>query len=152
MVASGARCAGSVGPPSRWDPVRSVAHGDVAVVKRKDHAVASGDRAETKASTSRAVKAVNDVRVLIYPHDLAIGGSQLNAIELASALAERGHEMVIFGRPGPLVERVRDFGMEFVETPIPAAQTLADCSGCAGQTSRRSLDRRDSRVRVAADT
>ena len=58
------------------------------------------------------------MRVLIYPHDLAIGGSQLNAIELASALYERGHEMVIFGKPGPLIERIRDFGMEFVERPI----------------------------------
>ena len=70
------------------------------------------------ATASRPAKTVNDMRALIYPHNFGIGGSQLNAIELAGTLHERGHDMIIFGRPGPLVERVTDFGMEFVEAPI----------------------------------
>ncbi|UXN31297.1 hypothetical protein [Glutamicibacter sp. M10] len=40
------------------------------------------------------------MRILIYPHDLSMGGSQLNAIELAGALRERGHEVIVYGWKG----------------------------------------------------
>jgi hypothetical protein len=32
------------------------------------------------------------VRVLVYPHTMEIGGCQLNAVETAGALRERGHD------------------------------------------------------------
>jgi hypothetical protein len=35
------------------------------------------------------------VKVLVYPHVMEIGGSQLNAIEIAAAVRNRGHEVVI---------------------------------------------------------
>jgi glycosyltransferase involved in cell wall biosynthesis len=54
------------------------------------------------------------MRVLVYPHAMEIGGSQLNAIELAGAVRDLGHEVVVAGEPGPLVERVRDAGIEHV--------------------------------------
>lgn len=59
------------------------------------------------------------MRILVYPHDLGIGGSQLNAIELAGRLQGRGHEVTVFGRPGPLVARVEELGLEFVPAPAP---------------------------------
>jgi glycosyltransferase involved in cell wall biosynthesis len=59
------------------------------------------------------------VRVLVYPHDLNIGGSQLNAIEIAAELQRMGHSCVVFGRPGPLVGRISELGLEFVESPDP---------------------------------
>ena len=43
------------------------------------------------------------MRILVYPHDLAIGGSQINAVDLAAGAAAAGHAVVIYGRPGPLV-------------------------------------------------
>jgi glycosyltransferase involved in cell wall biosynthesis len=71
--------------------------------------------------------------VLVYPHDLGIGGSQLNAIEIAAALQRRGHRVIVFGTAGALVDKVTDLGLEFVEAPRPGrrpsprvARALAD--------------------------
>ncbi|MGO4785737.1 glycosyltransferase family 4 protein [Cryobacterium sp. W22_MBD10_FK3] len=71
--------------------------------------------------------------VLVYPHDLGIGGSQLNAIEIAAALQRRGHRVVVFGTPGALSKRIADLGLEFVAAPPPGrrpsprvARALAD--------------------------
>jgi L-malate glycosyltransferase len=59
------------------------------------------------------------MKVVVYPHRLEIGGSQLNAIELAGAVRDLGHEAIVFGQPGGLVERVRDMDLEFVPAPQP---------------------------------
>jgi glycosyltransferase involved in cell wall biosynthesis len=73
------------------------------------------------------------VRIIVHPHELGIGGSQLNAIELAAAVRDRGHETLVFGRSGPLRQRIDELGLEFVEAPpqgrrpsIPAARALAE--------------------------
>lgn len=54
------------------------------------------------------------MRLLVAPHDLGIGGSQLNAIDLAAAAADAGHDVIVYGKPGPLVERIESRGLEFV--------------------------------------
>lgn len=59
------------------------------------------------------------MRILVYPHDLDMGGSQMNAIELAGALNTIGHECIVYGRPGSLLTRVRELGLEFIESPEP---------------------------------
>jgi glycosyltransferase involved in cell wall biosynthesis len=59
------------------------------------------------------------MRVLIYPHDLGMGGSQMNAIELAARVRDLGAETMIFGRPGVLCERIQALGLEFIESPDP---------------------------------
>lgn len=59
------------------------------------------------------------MRIVVYPHDLSVGGSQLNAIEIAATLRARGHECIVFGPNGPLVDRVRQLGLEFIESPDP---------------------------------
>jgi glycosyltransferase involved in cell wall biosynthesis len=59
------------------------------------------------------------VRVVVYPHMLEIGGSQLNAIELAAAVRDLGHDVLVFGQPGPLADRVRDLELELVTAPAP---------------------------------
>lgn len=59
------------------------------------------------------------MRILVYPHDLGIGGSQLNAIELASAVQRLGHDVVVYGRPGPLNRRIEELGLEFIPSPEP---------------------------------
>jgi L-malate glycosyltransferase len=55
------------------------------------------------------------MRLLVAPHDLNIGGSQINAIDLAAGAAAAGHEVIVYSRPGPLVEYVEKLGLEFVE-------------------------------------
>ncbi|MCR2793558.1 glycosyltransferase family 4 protein [Microbacterium sp. zg.Y625] len=57
------------------------------------------------------------MRIIVYPHDLNIGGSQLNAIELAAAVRDLGHEVLIFGRRGALNARIDALGVEFIEAP-----------------------------------
>jgi L-malate glycosyltransferase len=59
------------------------------------------------------------MRIVVYPHDLGMGGSQLNAIEIAAGVRDLGHEVVVAGRPGALVSRIEELGLEFVELPAP---------------------------------
>ena len=48
------------------------------------------------------------MKVLVYPHDLGMGGSQTNAIELAAAVRQFGVECTVFGRPGTLNARIAE--------------------------------------------
>lgn len=59
------------------------------------------------------------MKVLVFPHTLELGGSQLNAIEIAAAVARAGHEVVVFARPGPLQKRIDQLGLELVVAPEP---------------------------------
>jgi glycosyltransferase involved in cell wall biosynthesis len=69
------------------------------------------------------------MRILVYPHAMEIGGSQLNAVQLAGAVRDRGHEVIVLSEPGPLVERVHDMGLEHIEIPLnrrrPSPEVLA---------------------------
>ncbi len=57
------------------------------------------------------------MRILVYPHAMEIGGSQLNAIQLAGAVRDLGHEVTVVSLPGPLVDRVEELGLPRVEIP-----------------------------------
>lgn len=58
------------------------------------------------------------MKILVYPHTMEIGGSQLNAIQLAGAVRDRGHEVIVMSEPGPLVERVHKMGLRSIEIPL----------------------------------
>ncbi len=56
----------------------------------------------------------------MFGHWLEIGGTQVNAIELSSALRDlHGHEVVYFATPGPMQALVKEKGLRFI--PAPAA-------------------------------
>lgn len=59
------------------------------------------------------------MKILVFPHDFGIGGSQLNAVEIAATLRDQGHECVIFGSHGQLNRRITELGLEFIEAPRP---------------------------------
>ena len=80
------------------------------------------------------------MRVLVYPHAMEIGGSQLNAVELAAAVRDRGHEVLVFGEDGPLVDVVRDRGLEFV--PRDPRARRRPSSYAAAQLTRLAMGRR----------
>ena len=81
------------------------------------------------------------MRVLVYPHDLSVGGSQINAIDLAAAVRDRGHEVLVHGAPGPLVRRVRDLGLEFVESaPVGRRPTPAVVASLRSLVRSRGID------------
>lgn len=59
------------------------------------------------------------VKALVYPVSMEIGGSQLNAIELAAEIAARGDDVVLFGPDGDLVPVARNMGLEYIVSPRP---------------------------------
>ncbi|GHS87594.1 putative phosphatidylinositol alpha-mannosyltransferase [Actinomycetota bacterium] len=67
------------------------------------------------------------MRILVHPHAMEVGGSQINAVELAAAVRDRGHEVLVYGPDGVLVDTVRELGLEMVlapprrATPSPAS-------------------------------
>ncbi len=78
------------------------------------------------------------MKALVYPHATGIGGSQLNAVEIASAVRDLGHEMLIVSRPGPLVEKIRQLGLPHVlldERAVrrPSARAAAQLTDLARQ-------------------
>ncbi|MHA6692430.1 glycosyltransferase family 4 protein [Devosia sp. A449] len=66
------------------------------------------------------------MKIIVYPHELTIGGSQINAIDLAASVAAKGHNVIIYGTDGPLVPYIRELGLKFVKAipfkyrPAPA--------------------------------
>ena len=78
------------------------------------------------------------MRNLVYPHDLGIGGSQINAIEMAERAQRAGNEVIVFGNPGPLVDRIHDLGLEFVEARRPGRRPEW---GIVHQLRRLAVDR-----------
>jgi glycosyltransferase involved in cell wall biosynthesis len=75
------------------------------------------------------------MRLLVAPHDLQIGGSQINAIDLAAGAAAAGHDVAVYGVPGPLVDRIESLGLEFIPArPLqyrPAPSRVAQLAGLA---------------------
>src|SRR5688500_17915952 len=58
------------------------------------------------------------MKILVYAHQLDVGGSQVNAIELSEALRDlHGAEIVFFAEPGPMVRRLEENGLPYVAAP-----------------------------------
>lgn len=57
------------------------------------------------------------MRIVVCPHDMGTGGSQLNAVELAAAVQAAGHDVVLYAPAGRLVELASDLGLRIVESP-----------------------------------
>ena len=58
------------------------------------------------------------MKILVFAHQLVVGGTPLNAIELTAALRDRhGHEVVLFAAPGPMVELVDRKGLRLLPAP-----------------------------------
>ena len=57
------------------------------------------------------------MRILVYPHSMELGGSQLNAIQMAAAVRDRGHDVIVLSEAGPLVDRVKALSLVNIELP-----------------------------------
>jgi glycosyltransferase involved in cell wall biosynthesis len=77
------------------------------------------------------------MKVLVYPHTMEIGGSQLNAVQVAGAIRDRGHEVIVVSPPGPLVARVAAMGLEHVEVPPHRSQPSPAVTRMLGVLVRR---------------
>jgi glycosyltransferase involved in cell wall biosynthesis len=59
------------------------------------------------------------MKLFIFVNVLDVGGVQVNAIELASALHDlHGFDVVLFATPGPMLELVRQKGLRFIPAPV----------------------------------
>lgn len=58
------------------------------------------------------------MRILVYPHSMELGGSQLNALDLAREYARQGHEVTLIAEPGPLRELAIGWGLSVVDIPF----------------------------------
>jgi len=58
------------------------------------------------------------MKLLVFGDRLEVGGSQVNAIELSSALRERhGYDILYYATPGPMQKLVHQKGLRFVPAP-----------------------------------
>ena len=54
------------------------------------------------------------MKIVVYPHQLDIGGSQINAIDLGAAVRDLGHEVIIYGLPGALESYIATKKLRYV--------------------------------------
>jgi glycosyltransferase involved in cell wall biosynthesis len=57
------------------------------------------------------------VRILICLHDLQMGGSQINALELGAVAKKHGHEVIVYAPTGLLRPFLDELDLEFVAAP-----------------------------------
>src|SRR3954454_4653462 len=79
------------------------------------------------------------LRTVVCPHSMELGGSQLNAIELAAAMQQRGHEVAVYSCPGELLNRVHELGVEH----IPATRSRIQPGPARSRDLLRLIHERD---------
>ena len=66
------------------------------------------------------------MRLIVGLHHLELGGSQLNALDLAVTMRDSGHDVAVFGnftdRPGPVADLARDAGLPVIAAKHPAVR------------------------------
>lgn len=58
------------------------------------------------------------MRILVYPHSMELGGSQLNAVDLAREYSRQGHDVTLLAEPGPLRDMSLGWGLSIVGIPF----------------------------------
>lgn len=96
------------------------------------------------------------LRLLIGLHHLELGGSQLNALDLATRMRDRGHHVVVFathngkaGEAGPVADLTRERGLPLTiaEHPLERTRPGAICRPSVAAAMTRVA--REERVDVA---
>ncbi|MDG4764269.1 glycosyltransferase [Solwaraspora sp. WMMD406] len=81
------------------------------------------------------------MRILTCLHTLEIGGTQINAIEIAATVAQLGHEVIIYGPDGELRSMIDKWGLEFVPAPPKGeAPSPRNVAAIADVVRRRGID------------
>jgi glycosyltransferase involved in cell wall biosynthesis len=59
------------------------------------------------------------MKILFFVHQLDVGGTEVNSIELAAALRDlHGFDVVFFSTPGPTLKLVEEKGLRFLPAPV----------------------------------
>jgi glycosyltransferase involved in cell wall biosynthesis len=60
------------------------------------------------------------MKILVFTHRLELGGTQTNAIDLAAGVRDSyGHDVVLFGTPGPAADLAVSRGLRLLPAPSP---------------------------------
>ena len=62
------------------------------------------------------------MRVLVFPGSHIVGGSEINAVDLAAGVQALGHDVAPFSAAGPVSDLARDKDLEVIE-----ARFLGEC-------------------------
>lgn len=54
------------------------------------------------------------MKIVVHPHELIIGGSPINAIDLAAAVRDLGHEVIVYAVPGPLEDYIASKNLRYI--------------------------------------
>jgi hypothetical protein len=65
------------------------------------------------------------LRILVAVHQLDLGGSQMNAVDLACGAAARGHDVLVAGPDGPLVDVLRERGVRHMHIQLDSMDGAA---------------------------
>jgi len=58
------------------------------------------------------------MKILVFGHQLVVGGTPLNSIELAAALRDlHGHDVVFFATPGPMLKLLQEKRLRYLPAP-----------------------------------
>ncbi|HEY4283492.1 MAG TPA: glycosyltransferase family 4 protein [Chthoniobacterales bacterium] len=58
------------------------------------------------------------MKILVFAHQLEVGGTQVSAIQLMAALRDiHGHDVVLFATPGPAVKLAEQNGIRYLPAP-----------------------------------
>jgi glycosyltransferase involved in cell wall biosynthesis len=81
------------------------------------------------------------MRLLVGLHHLELGGSQLNAVDLATTMRDRGHDVLLFAPreagPGPVAELVARRGLRLVTAPTPRSRPSPAMAAALRRVVRR---------------
>lgn len=64
------------------------------------------------------------MHILVCPHELTMGGSQINALELAREVRDAGHRVTIYAAPDVLLSKIEEFQLDYI--PAPARKRSLD--------------------------
>lgn len=64
------------------------------------------------------------LRVLVCPHELVTGGSQIIAIDLAAGIRDLGHDVRVYAPRGPLEARIAAHGLPYDPAPAMTPRAL----------------------------
>lgn len=77
---------------------------------------------------------------MVHPGTMEIGGSQLNAVELAARVRDLGHEVVVFAPDGALVPVATGLGLEHVPARAEGRPSWRDVRTLRALVRRRGVD------------
>ena len=77
------------------------------------------------------------MHILVCPHELTVGGSQINALELAREVRDAGHRVTIYAAPDVLVSKIEEFALDYVPAPLRKHPLDIRAVKALTQTARR---------------